>query len=69
MASKPLDALIKSGLIGSLLYEADMVFGPKSKAGTPVDKHVTELRELIELAWKAHRSHFNKAEKVKWGIK
>ena len=69
MASKQLDAMIRGGLIGSLLCEMYMVLGPEPEQDTAVDKHAKELRRLIELAWKAHRSHFNKAEKARFGIK
>ncbi len=72
MATKQLDALIRSGLVGTLKYEMDILTAvleqEQHKLKDADYQHVETLRESIELAWKAHRSNLSKAEKARLGI-
>ena len=70
MATKQLDALIRRGLVATLKYEVDWLrpLLERHKVGK-TGKHIKALREAINLAWKAQRSHLSKAERARFGIK
>ncbi len=72
MATKQLDALIKKGLIGTLKYEIDLLAGPldnQHRDELLKTEQLNKLRDLINLAWRAYRSHLTKGEKARFGIR
>ncbi len=72
MATKQLDALIRNGLIGTLKYEIDLLAGPlenqKQRDELLKAGQLQEVRDLINLAFKAQCSHMTKAEKARFRI-
>jgi hypothetical protein len=73
MATKQLDALIRSGLIGTLKYEVDileaaLLKGRRIGCRGVAARHLKVLQNAIELACRAQRSHLNMAEQLKFRL-
>lgn len=64
---KQVDALLRAGLIGGLWAKLDSFEDQHPEFSQ--DPNLKELRELIDLLWRAKNSHLRKKEKARFHIK